>query len=263
MAQNDNPDGNGTAHTIFRVIQVLTLIPAWAVLAAVIDHYNRNNAQTPGSIIFLFVVTLLASVWSFCVLITFLRARNTALWMTFFDIVAMALLIAAVVVLSNIANVDCVAVRVNEVQYNLTGVNSNQAWWNTRRLAKRDETDGPYTYRQHCGEIKAAWGLAIANIIFFFITAILAALIYRENQEPPVVREKFIVEQPSVYSQPAVATPPPVFQEPYYGPAPPRRHSRDHRSHRSHSHRSSHPSYNGGSYYEGSRRGSRGPDYYV
>lgn len=266
MAQNNNNnDGNGNAHSILRVIQVLTLIPAWAILASVISDYNSNNSQTPGSIQFLFVVAILASVWAFCILITFLRAKNTALWMTFFDVVAMALLIASVIVLSDIANVQCVAV-VNQVitpqdvnnsgntNYYPTDLDPGQKWWNSR-LAKRATNDIP-VYRSHCSQIKAAWGLAIANIILFFITAILTALIYRQNQQPssPVIREKFIVEQP-LAPQP-VAAPPPVFQDPYYGP--PRRHSRDHRSHRSHrSH--SHRSRNGESHYDG-RRGS---DYYV
>jgi len=284
MAQNNNNnnnDGNGNAHTAVRVFQVLTLIPAWAILAAVMGDYGNTNAKTPGEIQFLFVVTLLASVWAFCILITYLRAKNTALWMTFFDVVAMALLIASVVVISDIANAECVAVEVDRVTNTQTPNNSNtndnwnpdQKWWNTKRLAKRVEDDGVYTYRQHCGNIRAAWGLAIANIILFLISAILTVVIYKGNQgnQQPVIREKIIVEHspppvmhtthPSVVPPP----PPPVFQDPYYGP--PRRHSKDHRSHRSHrsshgshSRRSSHPT---ASYYEGSRRNSQGPDYYV
>jgi len=250
MAQSYNNDGNGTAHIILRIAQILTLIPAWAVLAVVISHYSRNDTQTPGAIQFLFVVAILASVWAFCVLITFIRARNTALWMTFFDVVAMALLIAAVVVLSNIANVECVVVRLDQVS-----VNPDGTWWDARRL----QIDGTYTYLQHCAEVKAAWGLAIANIIFFFITAILTAAIYLQNRRPPVVRER-IIEKPSpVYAQPSPLPPPsPVH---YY--ESPRRHSRGHRSHRSHSLQGSHRSHHRGSYYEGSRRGSQGPDYYV
>lgn len=255
MAPTYSNGGASTTHTIFRIAQILTLIPAWAILAAVIDHYNRNNVKTPSAILFLFVVALLASVWSFCALATFLRARNTALWMTFLDVVAMVLLIAAVVMLmSNFANVGCIAWRVEVIPSQSA---PDEKWWpwDTQRLL---------TYRKYCGEIKAAWGLAIANIIFFFITAFLTAVIYRQNQLPPVVREEIVVEHsPRLgYSHSPVAPPPPVFHEPYYGP--PRRHSRGHRSHRSQSHRShSHRSRNGGSYHEGSRRGSHGPDYYV
>ncbi|RPB18816.1 hypothetical protein L211DRAFT_843263 [Terfezia boudieri ATCC MYA-4762] len=250
-------DATGITHIIFRIIQILTLIPAWAVLAAVIEHYNRNNAKTPGAILFLFVVAILASVWAFCVLVTFLRAHNTALWMTFFDVVAMALLIAAVVVvMTNFVNVACIdEVTTPEYQSSRYYTAADEDWWNRQF---------PSTYRDHCGKVKAAWGLAIANIIFFFITAFLTAIIYIQNQPLAVVREEVVIEQPShrpVYSQPSTAPPPPppppVFQDPYYGP--PRRHSRGNQSHRSHSHRSRH----GGSYYEGSRRSSQGPDYYA
>ncbi|KAF8453455.1 hypothetical protein BGX38DRAFT_1177074 [Terfezia claveryi] len=258
MARRTINDATSTMHTIFRIIQILTLIPAWAILAAVIANYNDINAKTPGAILFLFVVAILASVWAFCVLVTFLRAHNTALWMTFFDVVAMALLIAAVVVvMNNFHNVGCIddGEVVITPQYYPTA--ADEDWWNAQI---------PSRYRDHCGKVKAAWGLAIANIIFFFITAFLTAIIYIQNQPPLVVREEVVVEQPSlrpVYSQPSTAPPPPppppppVFQEPYYGP--PRRHSRGNQSHRSHSHRSRH----GGSYYEGSRRSSQGPDYYA
>ena len=263
MARNNSNDGMGIVHTATRVLQVLTLIPAWALLAAVIAHYDRNDALTPGSIHFLFIVTLLASVWSFCILITYLRAKNTALWMTFFDVVAMTLLIAAVVVLGDIANIQCIVNQVitptpDTVNSYTQNYIPDDKWWNTRlaRFIKRQiiQDSDQYTYRQHCGEIKAAWGLAIANIFLFFISAILTVVIYGQNQQP-FVRKKIIIEPPLVHPAPSVAAPPPVFQNPYYGP--PRRHSRDH-SH--HSHRSYRNRSHGGSYYKGSRRGS---DYYV
>ena len=79
-----------TLHGVLWLFQILMLILARALLAAVIDYYNRNGTKTPRAIIFLFVVTLLASVWAFCVLVTSIRVRNT-LWISFFDIVAMAL----------------------------------------------------------------------------------------------------------------------------------------------------------------------------
>ncbi|KAF8425250.1 hypothetical protein EV426DRAFT_64182 [Tirmania nivea] len=265
MARTFIDEINNTSHNIFRIVQILTLIPIWALLAVVIGHYNRNNARIPGPIQFLFIVAILASVWSFCVLVTFLRARNTALWMTFLDLVTMALLIAAVVVLSNIANVYCDAEGVSQIiipqdissKYYPSG---DERWWST---------EGIYTYRQHCGQIKAAWGLAIANIIFFLMTAILTALIYLQNRQRPVVREKVVVEQPSplpVNSPPPIAPPSPVHQEPYYDS--PRRHSSNHQSrrshsHRSHSHRSSRRSHHRGSHYEGRRNSSQDADYYA
>ena len=267
-----------TLHGVLRLFQILMLIPAWALLAAVIDYYNRNGTKTPGAIIFLFVVTLLASVWAFCVLVTSIRARNTALWMSFFDIVAMALLIAAVVVLSDIANADCIDVSWNSSSSSSGSGSSSSssysqgnAWWNTRIMHRRDtnvNVNGTFTYRQHCAQVKIAWGLAIGGIILFFFTAILAAAIYFQTSPLPTAREKVIVQDdhaavgvpPSGHyyhdhrhrRHSGVTVPPPVFTDPYYGP-PPARHSRDYRSgsHRSGSHRSRH-----GSYYEGSRRGS-------
>ena len=298
--------GASSLHGLLRVIQVLMLIPAWALLAAIVDHYNRKDTKTPGAITFLFVVALLASVWAFCVLITTVRARNTALWMSFFDIVAMALLIAAVVVLSDIANADCVAVTwsssvdsgsISGGSSAATDYSQEEKWWNTRVLRRDDlNVSGAFTYRQHCVEVKTAWGLAIANIILFFFTALLAAAIYFENNDslllPVTTREKAIIHDdhaaaagvpppgpgPGHYHHEhrhrrhsGVAVPPPVFTEPYYGPPPAaasaRRHSRSHRSgsHRSDSHRSGTGSYSHrsrhGSYYDGGSR--RGSDHWV
>ena len=162
MARNNSNDGIGNAHTATRVLQVLTLIPAWALLAAVIAHYNRNDALTPGTIYFLFIVTLLASVWSFCILITYLRAKNTALWMHVFDILAMILLIAAVIIAPTPDT-----------------VNSYTKDYTSDFIKRQTIQDSDQdTYRQLYGEIKAALGLAIANIFLFFISAILTLLVY-------------------------------------------------------------------------------------
>lgn len=279
---NDPAEGPGNGHTVTRILQVLTLIPCWALLAAVIDSYNSADADTPGEIQFLFVIAILATVWSFCILITYLRAKNTALWMTFFDVVALALFIAAVVVLSDIANNECNVVGgitvINNPDDNIVYYPADYRNPGTRRwLLKRQgvivdpdlvRTDGEYTYRQHCGEIKGAWGLAIANIILFFISAILTVVIYK-NAQTPIVREKIIIDPPMQQTMPPpmmqqpppmMQQPPPVYGDPFAGGAapPPRRHSRKHsKSHRDGRSRSHRSDRGGSTYYEGSRQGSR------
>lgn len=179
-------DQASSAHIIFRALQVLTLIPCWAILAALINVWNKNGVAPPPGIVCLFVVALLASIWSFCVLITTMRARNTALWMTLFDIGFFAALIAGVVLLSNIANVECVVAPVTGVIYTSdgekiwpNGVNVNNNW-NTRI----------WSNNHNCSLAKAAWGLGITNIILFFITAILAAIVYKQNEEEDELVEK-------------------------------------------------------------------------
>ncbi|PWW80097.1 hypothetical protein C7212DRAFT_305742 [Tuber magnatum] len=182
MAQSDEAD---SAHTVFRIIQVLTLIPCWAILAALIDVYNKNGSAPPSGILCLFITALLASIWSFCVLITSMRARNTALWMTFFDICFMAALIAGVALLSNIANAECVVAPVATVIYTTDGQKVWQSGGN-----KNGTDDGIWHNDDNCSLVKAAWGLGVTNIILFFITAILAAVVYRRNEEEGRVVEK-------------------------------------------------------------------------
>ncbi|PUU81931.1 hypothetical protein B9Z19DRAFT_969928 [Tuber borchii] len=178
-------DQASAAHIIFRVLEVLTLIPCWAILAALISVYNKNGVAPPSGIVCLFIVALLASIWSFCVLITAMRARNTALWMTIFDIGFFAALIAGVVLLSNIASVQCVMAPVTGAIITSdgekiwpSGVNFND--WNTR----------VWSNNHNCSLAKAAWGLGITNIILFFITALLAATVYRNNEEEDQMVEK-------------------------------------------------------------------------
>jgi hypothetical protein len=211
-------DGAANAHTVFRVLQVLTLIPAWALLSAVLAAYNEADQETPGGIITLFVGCLLGSIWSFCVLIVANRARNTALWMTFWDIVAMGVLIAGVATTSNIANVNCGNnVQSSSIVYlapDGTPIRSEDVNSSTITVNNGEDNDAIWRNQDNCNLIKAAWGLAIANIIMYFITAILAAVIWKQNREsaantaiiveeepvpPPVVREKVYTEDYDEY----------------------------------------------------------------
>ncbi|KAF8245187.1 hypothetical protein K440DRAFT_587289 [Wilcoxina mikolae CBS 423.85] len=214
-------DSAEQAHIVFRVLQVLTLIPAWALMAAVISWYNGNTINTPGGVMCLFIVTLLASVWAFCILIAVMRANNTALWIVFWDIVAMGALIAGVATTSTIANYECAATSQNVAQtvyYTADG----------QRVATRpntiinDSNNDFWDNPDNCNIIKAAWGLAIANIIMFFITAILTVMVYKSNEEE--MRNRVIVDDGRV----------PVVEKIYTQyPERPRRARRSHRSSRS------------------------------
>jgi hypothetical protein len=206
---DDNPALS--AHTVFRTIQVLTLIPCWATLAALIDVYNRRNAIPPAGIITLFIVALLASIWSFCILIAAVRARNTALWIAFFDICFMGALIAGVVLLANIANVTCIAAPITGVVYASDGEKIYQAG-----ITNGAGADPVWRNGGRCALAKAAWGLGITNVILFFITAILAVVAYKKNEEEDSMRDKVYVVDP-----------------PYTGSHSPRRHRHRHRSPRS------------------------------
>lgn len=170
----------------------------------------------------LFVATLLASVWAFCILIAALRAQNTALWIAFWDLVALGGLIAGVATTANTANYACNAVTINTdpmtVFYTAGGepitlrpaaspplygvatatattattattttIATNATNATNATIATPEFWDDP----NNCNLIKGAWGLAIANIVMFFITAMLAIVVYKSFQQEVLGQQHF------------------------------------------------------------------------
>lgn len=185
--------GTNNAYTVFRVLQVLALLPAWAMMAALVAAYSNNSV--PSGIMALFIVTLLAWVWAFCILILWLRARNTALWIAFWDVVAMGILITGVAMAANLVTEQCSDVNQDFFIISPDGTQTLQ----TQNPNDPNDplTGGSNGGTNRCALLQGAWALAIANIVFFFVTAILSLVIWRENRylfEEPVIREKIIVD---------------------------------------------------------------------
>ncbi|KAI5803693.1 hypothetical protein EDC01DRAFT_465513 [Geopyxis carbonaria] len=147
---------SGTWFTITRILQLLTLIPCWGLLAYFIDKYNG-----PESILCLFIVAILATVWA---LVSFVMYRNmlwTPLYFAILDLIFFGILIAGVVLMESLVRgTNCVA-------YN------NGSWWYNNNAGWGFNT-GTVTANKECMMSKAAWGLGIADIILFFISACLA-----------------------------------------------------------------------------------------
>jgi hypothetical protein len=162
-------------------------------------RFQASTVSTPASVVILFVILLLCSIWSFCILIAVLRANNTALWIAFWDIVCMGALIAGVAVTSNLANYECGTV-VRTYYYTADGRRLSDPFVSDQAVQRQQFWDHP----GNCNLLKAAWGLAIANIIMFFITALLAISIYKQNEEEmrlerprsAIVQEKVYMEYP-------------------------------------------------------------------
>ncbi|KAH8152629.1 uncharacterized protein LAJ45_03470 [Morchella importuna] len=180
--------GTSTALTIVRVFQILTLIACWGILAALVNIYSSNGAAAPAGVLCLFIVALLASIWAFCVLLTQARARNTAYWMAAGDIILLAALIAGVVLISRITS-RCK----QQVAYATSG-DGTKVYPTTTTVAAG--SSDPVWHGHNCDLAKAAMGLGIANIVLFFISAILAALVVVQNrrEDEELVREKIYTE---------------------------------------------------------------------
>ncbi|KAH0610650.1 uncharacterized protein H6S33_012177 [Morchella sextelata] len=179
--------GTSTALTIVRVFQILTLIACWGILAALVNVYNSRGTVAPAGVLTLFIVALLASIWAFCVVLTQARARNTAYWMTAGDVILLAALIAGVVLISKITSSRCNAPQ-QQVVY-ATSADGTKVYPTTVSSANNSD---PVWSGHNCDLAKAAMGLGIANIILFFISAILAAVVVVQNkqEDEELVREK-------------------------------------------------------------------------
>lgn len=239
-SENNN---NGTGWTVLRIIQFLIITVMWGILAYFVDTYNKAGLKTPDGVMLLFIVGILASIWTLSTLILYMRANIVPLWVVFWDVVAMALFIAGVVMIGNVTESNCVAYYSSwqqttwyRTEWSANGDPSDPATkiilGDTARETMYDET-GPMVYNKPCSLLKAAFGLAIAAIVLFFFTALLGIGVYRDVKERGnrrIIKEEIIeeggypggsrtvIEEQKVYERPS--TPPSVYLGPTAG-APP------------------------------------------
>ncbi|EPS35872.1 hypothetical protein H072_10650 [Dactylellina haptotyla CBS 200.50] len=182
------PMSPGPGYIFFRLLNIVTLIACFACLAQVMSDYSRSGVGTPESIVYMFAVGILGTVWSILILITFLRANNVSFTICFFDFLGMILCIVGVALLTKPAIDECAAAKAN------SDVNNE--------ISRTNNVDAI------CGLLRASWGLALANIIFFFLVCIggiqIATMVADEYRRlgGPVARRTVIEEGYPV--QPAV-----------------------------------------------------------
>jgi len=197
--------GPGTPYIFFRVVQVISLVVCWGILAGIVSLYNSANTPTPGDIVALFTIAILLSVWSFCIIITYLRANNVSYTIAALDLVGMIALIVGVALITNAAYDECVNVSVAAAY---AGV--NQQTFNTYLTQSSLGRVTGANYGSYCGMLRAAWGLGIANIVFFFLTALIGYQIAQEAEQQlrkyGVARRTIVTEEapPVVVERPAV-----------------------------------------------------------
>lgn len=145
----------GTAFLLLRILEIVTLIPIWGMLAYFVDQYTKASSTPPDSILCLFIVALLATVWAVLTLSPYSGRRLTELWIAVIDLCFFGVLIAGVVLLAPLADKrDC--------------VQGDMGWGYVN-----------VTWKKECSMYKASWALGIINVIMFFFTACIAAHTYR------------------------------------------------------------------------------------
>jgi len=98
---------SGLSFIFWRIFQIITLIPTLGMLAWFVDWYNSRNLLTPVSILVLFIVSVLGAAWALGTLFLYTRAKHSAKFVAFVDLLFMGAFIGAVYELRGIADADC------------------------------------------------------------------------------------------------------------------------------------------------------------
>ncbi|KAF3914968.1 hypothetical protein ABW20_dc0110378 [Dactylellina cionopaga] len=147
-----DPTSPGPGYIFFRLVNIVTLIACFACLAQVMTDFSNSGVGTPEAVTYMFAVGIIGTVWGILILVTFIRANNVSYTIAFFDFVGMILCIVGVALLTKPAIDECAAAKV--------GGNVNNEITRTGNVG------------QVCGLLRAGWGLALANILFFFLVCV-------------------------------------------------------------------------------------------
>jgi len=165
----------GLSFWFWRIFQILTLIPTLGMLAWFVDLYNSQNLLTPRSILILFIVSVLGAAWTIGTLFLYARARHSANFVAFVDLLFVGAFIGAVYELRWIADTDCSSVSRSGTY------NADLGIFSISGDKFRLNVNG------RCAMLKASWAFGIMNCIFFFITFLLALLVHRHYRDDRVV----------------------------------------------------------------------------
>ncbi|KAF2791114.1 hypothetical protein K505DRAFT_281363 [Melanomma pulvis-pyrius CBS 109.77] len=201
---------SGFSFILWRMLEIITLIPTLGMLAWFVHFYDSSNQRTPTEILVLFIVSVLGAAWAIGTLFLYTRAKHSAGFVAFVDLLFVGAFIGAVVTLRDMAKADCTSwdrTGVYNVDLGIVTVSGNKWGLHTNKL---------------CAMLKACFAFGIMNCIFFFITFVLALLVHRHHES----RDRVVVKRETSHVS---------------------RHG--HRSHRSRSPRHSHHSRRTSSHY--------------
>jgi uncharacterized membrane protein YhaH (DUF805 family) len=139
----------GLSFWFWRMFQILTLIPTLGMLAYFVDIYNKQNQLTPRSILILFIISVLGAAWALGTLFLYARAKHSAKFVAFIDLLFVGAFIGAVYELRGISDADCSDWRSNgsySTDLGLFTVTGNTFGLNVDR---------------QCAMLKASWAFGI------------------------------------------------------------------------------------------------------
>ncbi|KAL1964607.1 hypothetical protein VTN77DRAFT_6781 [Rasamsonia byssochlamydoides] len=166
----------------WRLAEITFLIPIIGMLAYFVNGFLNNNQLTPAYILVLFIVSVIAVFWCLDTVIRFATTKRSAAFVAFVDLAFFGALIAGVYQLRFIAGANC-------------------SHWDGGSVVVSLGPFGSVTYQtdyftvdinKTCAMLKTSFALGIMEVVFFFLTAIFAHLIYRNHRDELVVKETVV-----------------------------------------------------------------------
>ncbi|CAI4219294.1 unnamed protein product [Parascedosporium putredinis] len=139
---------------LWRVSQIIILIPMVGMLAWFVDRFQTENFLTPNYILIIFIVSVLALAWATFTVFSYHRSSANATFVALVDIGFVGAFIAAVYFLRHITRADCArTTRDGDWSFYFGGALA---------VANID-----ITVSKPCAMLKATFAFGIMNIIFF------------------------------------------------------------------------------------------------
>jgi len=158
----------------WRIGQLTTLIPPVGILAWFVDGFVKNNQLTPGYVMVLFIVSVLAAVWALDTLLRHSNAKRSALFISFIDLCFFGAFVAGVYQLRDIATSSCFNFQITSFYVSL-GPFGFVGQQSGNLLSVR--------LNRTCSLLKTAFAFGLMNTMSFFLTAIIAYFMYRHEEK--------------------------------------------------------------------------------
>jgi len=163
----------GLFFTWWRFAEIITLIPTVGMLSWFVHGFVKNNTLTPNFVLVLFIVSVLALVWSVVTLLAYGFTKHNGHFVAFIELCFVGAFIAGVYELRGISDVSCSNFAINS---NPIYVGLGPFGYLTGSV--------PYPYGhfgKNCSMLKASFAFGIMNCFFFFFTFVSLDLALRRR----------------------------------------------------------------------------------
>lgn len=157
----------------WRIAELIFVVPIVGMLGWFVSGYNSANMLTPTSILVLFIVSCLALGWVFFTILGYSTAKHSGYFLCFIDLCFVGAFIAGVYYLRGITGTSCGHFTDSNFWLNL-GVFGYYGAATGNSHAKDP--------KQNCSMLKASFAFGIMEIIFFFVTALLALWVHHHHR---------------------------------------------------------------------------------